>query len=97
MNGYLVTAVLAFDRRPLRLFATREEAIAFAERVRQVEATPPTKPGCLLGEAGTVFLEDRLYYVEVVPFANGVPGETIPVKDFLSPRQTSKKRKGVRS
>lgn len=74
MNGYLVMALCKFTSQPLRLCRTRQQALKFARSVtydRDRSDAPKKERGCL-GPPG-VF--DRLLYVGIIRFSDGVPGQ----------------------
>jgi hypothetical protein len=86
MNGFLVVLECYFDTKPVRLFATRAEAVAFARRVRESGEDPhPTKPGCL----GSPGLREVLLAVSVIEFVGGAPGKKTPVQVFAARRRAA--------
>jgi hypothetical protein len=78
MNAFLVMVICAFDTKPWRLFATQEEALAFAEALEVVNAQHSLPRGCI----ELLRLRERAMAVAIVPFVDGVPGELMPVKWF---------------
>lgn len=85
MSGYLVVLITAFDTRPVRLFDSRGEAVAFAEAATvgdEDASRRGMKRGCLIDRDGCLRLSEAVLAVGVLPFDGGEPGELIPVRSF---------------
>lgn len=77
MNGFVVLIIRTFDDEPIGLFATRAEAVAFADRCWASGDDAHGGPKTRRGELGRPGVVSRVIGLDIVEFRDGrpVPGE----------------------
>lgn len=78
MNGYLVQLLHTSDDLPVRLFATKEEAIDYAKGRKWKFSRKERDMFCVES--------DSPCYIDVIEFADGKPVEVLRVRTWITKR-----------